>query len=353
MFSDAQALRGFLLQVNIGGHSNYVLNIFTVPKLALNPITQMAEVLDEDFKATPRTVTLVSRPSSLDGYTPRNKKLLTYPYLYVGFNPNGGSSTIYRYEDFTNGTPNFKIYSEINPNPSVYVIPQNYRGATGDSLSDIGLITGYPTISWSNDTFNVWLAQNKDIVNLQVAQENDNFFFDQAQNIAGVGQSLGTALSGFTSGDLGGAITGSISQAGNSALNYARTNVNHDYYIKQQIAQLEKQRKLPNTGTFGSSNATLLGYELFDKNVFTRYSIKSQFAERIDKFFDMYGYSTNQVKIPNLNNRPNWNYVKTIGANIIGDIPQNDLQTIKNMFDNGITIWHNSDTFLDYSQSNR
>ena len=67
----------------------------------------------------------------------------------------------------------------------------------------------------------------------------------------------------------------------------------------------------------------------------------------------MYGYLTNTVKTPNLNNRPNWNYVKTIGANILGNIPQYDLQAIKDIFDNGVTLWHNPSTFLDYSQNNR
>lgn len=95
------------------------------------------------------------------------------------------------------------------------------------------------------------------------------------------------------------------------------------------------------------------GYNLIDKNIFTRYSIKRQFAERIDKFFDMYGYLTNTLKIPNINNRPHWNYVKTIGANIIANIPELDLLKIRNLFDNGITLWHNTNTFLDYSQNNR
>ena len=118
------------------------------------------------------------------------------------------------------------------------------------------------------------------------------------------------------------------------------------------MAQIEKQEMLPNTAHLGTS-ATLLGYDLLNDGVFTRYTIKSQFARKIDKYFDMYGYLTNERKVPNLNNRPNWNYVKTIGANIIGNIPQYDLQMIKNIFDNGVTLWHNSSTFLDYSQNNR
>lgn len=104
---------------------------------------------------------------------------------------------------------------------------------------------------------------------------------------------------------------------------------------------------------FGGSNATLLGYDLIDNNVFSRYSIKFEFAKRIDLYFDMYGYLINEVKVPNLNSRPNWNYVKTIGSNIVGNIPQMDLLALKNIFDNGVTLWHNSQNFLDYTSNNR
>lgn len=110
---------------------------------------------------------------------------------------------------------------------------------------------------------------------------------------------------------------------------------------------------LANSSSLGSGSTTLIGYELQNQDVFTRYTIKNQFARRIDKFFDMYGYLTNELKLPNINSRPNWNYIKTIGANIIGDIPEEDLLNIRNLFDNGITLWHKTSTFLDYSQNNR
>ena len=60
----------------------------------------------------------------------------------------------------------------------------------------------------------------------------------------------------------------------------------------------------------------------------------------------------NEVKIPNTTGRTNWNYVKTIDCNFEGDIPQMYLNKIKEIFNNGITLWHNGSTFLDYSQSN-
>ena len=81
-------------------------------------------------------------------------------------------------------------------------------------------------------------------------------------------------------------------------------------------------------------------------------SVKAEIAGCIDQYFSQFGYKCNRVKIPNITGRRNWNYVKTVGCYIEADIPQEDLAEIKNMFDRGITIWHNPATFADYSQNN-
>ena len=117
-------------------------------------------------------------------------------------------------------------------------------------------------------------------------------------------------------------VVGAVADVGGAIVNVYQQGQNYDYYVKQQMAQVEKQQLLPDQANMSSSNATLLGYGMQDKNVITMYSIKRQFAERIDKYFDMYGYLTNTVKVPNVNNRSNWNYVKTVGANILGNIPE-------------------------------
>lgn len=346
----------FLKYLQLEQYSSYILSVFSVPRLAISELmnsdTEITTGLyclqggiNGNYTQTPTTKTLISTPSTLDGYTPKNQKLRTFPYLYIGFNPPNGSSKIYRYEDFTNGTPQFNIMCEVNPNPTVIFIPQNYRGQAGDSLQDFVALNGYPTLSYKNDYFNSWLAQNSEIISLQMGQEQFNYEVGVVQTAL---NSTANIVNQASQGNLGALVTG-----GNLGLDLAKQDVNHEYYIKNQMAQVEKQSLLPDTVNLSSSNATLIGYNKIDKNVFTRYNIKRQFAERIDKFFDMYGYITNTVKIPNLNNRPNWNYVKTIGANIIANIPQGDLQTIKNLFDNGITLWHNTNTFLDYSQNNR
>ena len=337
--------------------SEKVVAHFSVPSLAVNSGNTndftsgaLSGVYLLAGKATPATKTLSARPTTIDGYTPVNKKLLTYPYLYLGFNPRQGSSKIYRYEDFTNATPSFKFISEINPNPTVYMIPQNYRGDTGDSLADSASLNGYPQIASKVDVYNSWVAENSGIINVQQSQAYGNVQYDTALGTANLVGNIGQATIGAMTGESSGPGLGSVFT---SALNMYKTGYNYDKYIEMINAQKERQQMLPDNVSLGGSNATLLGYELIDDKIFTRYNIKAEFAVRIDGYFNMFGYQTNRIKIPYISNRPFWNYVKTQGINLLGDIPNEDLEVIKSLFDNGITLWHNPAYFLDYSQNNK
>lgn len=354
-----ETIQGLLSTINSAGYGESIIAIFCVPALAIvgfNGWTLDSLMSDEpllwwmvrDFKANPIDLNMITRPNNLDSYVPRNQKLLTYPYIYLGFNPTNGNEKIYRYENFSNATPSFKIMSEINPNPTILFIPQNYRGATNNSMSDIAMVNGYPQISWVTDYFNTWLAQNSQIINIQKEQEQYNYEHNQSMFM---GTEIANALTSMNITSPLSAV-GAGTNLGFATEKYQMNAQNHGYYIRNLMAQQEKQEMLPNTSHIGTS-ATLLGYDLINDNIFTRYTIKRQFAERIDKYFDMYGYQTNTRKIPAINNRPKWNYVKTEGINIRAFIPQEDLQIIKNMFDSGITLWHDTNTFLDYSQNNR
>ena len=81
-------------------------------------------------------------------------------------------------------------------------------------------------------------------------------------------------------------------------------------------------------------------------------SIKAEYARIIDDFFDMFGYKTCRVKVPNKAHRQNWWYTKTIDANITGDIPNDELNRIKRAYNEGITFWRTPANFLNYSVNN-
>lgn len=353
--------------------SQYILSCFSVPRLAVQDyLNSSTTILGIDnayvyiqgntYNQAPVQKTLLSLPNNLDGYIPINQKLRTYPYIYLGFNPVNGQSKIYRYENFTNNTPVFNLISEVNPNPAIYFIPQNYRGANGNSMSDIASISGYPTLSSRNDYFNSWLATSMPTMKNNLAQTQSSYNVNRLgtgiQGALGGASTIGNMVNSSqkentTGMDMANAVTGLVSNSLSAAQNIVNQDINYEYYVKGMLAQIETQKMLPDNANLSSSNATLIGYNVFDKNIFSRYTIKNQFAKRIDKYFNMYGYETDELKIPNLNNRPNWNYVQTIGINITAPIPQLDLLQIKAMFNDGVTLWHNPNTFGDYSQNNR
>ena len=352
-----------LLQIDQAGHGEDVKAVYSIPTVSIlgwNPDYSIQELDDRyqvwgfwvagQFEGNGREFTLAGIPTSLNGYTPRNQKLRQYPFQYLGFTPTNGTNKIFRYEDFENGVPSFKLISEINPNPSVYFIPKNYKGVSGVNVSESTIVSGYPSIAYKSDFFSNWLAQNSTMVNLNLERGQFNYELGVAKDSVNY---MGNQISNAMTMNVGKFATDSA----NLLLDTYGATVNHDFDIKQTMAQIEKTSMLPNSGNVGGSNATLLGYDLMNSDIFTRYSIKAQFAERIDLYFDMYGYQTNKLKLPNITGRPNWNYVKTLGLNALqkstANIPQEDLQEFKRIFDNGVTLWHNPATFLDYSQNNR
>lgn len=346
----AEAFESIMLEFNKDERSQNIMSMFTIPKFACpdainNAITNADyTALAGHYQQPTFNYTLNDIPETIDSYTPKNKKLLCYPYRYIGFVPSSGAKKIFNIEDFSS-TPTFKLASEINQNPQVCFIPYNYKNRPLNN-AEYATMTGYPTLSWRTDYFNAWMAQNYESLNLDYQKEYFNYSmqrdYDTPKN------AIANLTNAITTLDLGKAITGGADAGKTIGVN----EYNHEYNQKKMIAQVKQSNLMPDSGTIGSSANTMLGEGLAETPFFI-FNIKKQFAERIDKFWDLYGYQTNLVKIPNTNNRPNWNYVKTIGANILGNIPQNDLQSIKNIFDSGITLWHNPNTFLDYSQNNR
>ena len=352
-----ESVNHYTAMINIINNNNAgdkIFTSFTIPKFAVPYEYKKINGANMDLPCcilstgnynTPVTSFSFPKVDRLKDYIPRNKKLLCYPYNYFGFTAFNGNPKIFRYEDFFGDSITFKRYSEANPNPTIIYAPEYYNTNIENLKTELCILNGYPTLASTEDYFNTWLAQNSQILQLSMQQEYNNY---AVNNVTGFTNAVAGGVSQGMQGDFGGLITGVVSNAGSLALNIT----NHEIYQKQVLANVNKQQLLPDNHTLGTS-ATMIGYDLLQENLFTHYCIREEFARRIDYFFDMYGYFVKELKIPNLNNRPNWNYVKTIGANLLGNIPQEDLQTLKNMFDSGVTLWHNSATFLDYSQNNR
>jgi len=257
-----------------------------------------------------------AKSTSLDGYTPKNKKLLTYPYVGILFSNNNGSSNLLRQEEFSSSNCQFEIVAIPSVGGSIKCSPKYYKRHGSGGYEEEQLIAGkFPTLSWSKDAFTNWLTQNA------------------VNNAVGYATDIGMAI--------GGALTLNSSAALSGAMG-----------VLNRMAQVEQQKFAPNSAQGNVNGGDVLTASSVNTFYFYNMTIKAEFARIIDDFFSMYGYKVNAVKVPNVTGRTNWNYVKTVDSIIVANIPQEDLQEIKKMFDDGVTLWHNTSTFLDYSQSN-
>lgn len=267
---------------------------------------------------TNKTITI---NSTLNGYTPKNNKLFTGEFNYMLVTNNAGSDAKYNYEDFYNNTVSFDVNGAICPGCSIRLVPKNYKNynqgnAEGDILNSYGLSGAkYPVCSWSSDSYTNWLTQQS--VNLKT------------EYISNAVMTTGLAAIGNPAAAFG--LIGAIKD--NLALK-----------VKRDFAPIQAKGAL-NTGDVSWA---------MGRNQFTLFkmSLRYEFAERIDKYFNTYGYKVDSFKLPNITGRTYWNYVKTIGCDFEGDIPQQHLERLRDIFNNGCTFWHNPSYFLDYTQNN-
>ena len=322
---------------DLAGLGNSVVNMYILPetlvgafneiKLTATPTTGTALTLDGIFVPVTSNgvfdmgTSSFSRPTTINGYTPKNNKLKTYPFCYFNISNNSGSSNPYRYEDFSS-TVAFKTEGTFGISGNVKTIPQNYLNI---STSENGLdysVNGpkYPVCSWKSDSYTNWLTQNA--VNLET--EWTKTFINPL-----------LSPSDLTTRTAGKSVSGNL------------VNMALDQHAAKTQANMTSDQARGNM-----SIGDFLWSKYRSPFTYLPMSIKAEYARCIDEFFSEFGYKCNRVKIPNITGRRNWNYVKTVGCYIEADIPQDDLAEIKSMFDKGITLWHNPATFADYSQTN-
>ena len=180
---------------------------------------------------------------------------------------------------------------------------------------------------------------------------------------AGIGAVAGTVEGAILGGPL--ALAGAVQ----GLSNVAQTTVSN--MANSRVTELENQNMLNNTALRGelanqqavagamakvqdakatADNVTLqggdtyfnYGYENLGVKLIS-YQITQEYIDLLQDYFGKYGYKVHKVKIPNIHTRQNWNYIQTVGANIVGNIPQMFIDALEGLFNQGITIWHTTD----------
>lgn len=301
--------------------------------------------VNSSFYAVQYDITLphVTTAMTLNGYTPRNKKLYTYPYNYLHLDNGQGDAMCLRYEFFKSetpqGLPSFKpvrLVTEGNVTQpvSVRLRPVNYKGQVGyeagtrpyqEALNTESLeLANYPLCSWSYDAFKSWAAQNTVPAMLGA--------------VSSLGQTaIASTYSVHPNATVGAGVLGTVSGLVSQ--------------IYTASIQADVTRGKTSNANGGVTNRTQQFY-------FGRCSVNEQDAKMIDDYFTMFGYAVKRVKKPELFRlatsyaRPHWYYVKTVGANVYGHATATVLNHIKDILDKGITFWIDSVNYGDYSLNN-
>lgn len=329
---DATSAIDIMLEVFANSAKTDAINgVFMAPKW-LAPLGEQSVYREVAQSNTPQSFNInVSKQNTLNGYNPVNNKLKCFPYNYLLVSNNIGQNAILHYEKFSDNTnATFNVKGVLNPGCSVNITPTNYNG-NASSDNDAITLGKFPICNFQNDMYTNWLTQNSINVLGQTITSDD-------MNIAG------SALSA-TAGTLTNIAVGNYAGAGMSlASGFAG--------IAGAVMQQKQHNMIAPTvnGQLNSADVNVAsGNNTFH---FYKMSVKAEFARIIDNYFSMYGYKINRVKVPNITGRTNWNYVKTINCNFDGDMPQTDLNIIKDMFNNGTTLWHNPATIYNYGNSN-
>lgn len=320
-----EKINGLLKEYNDQGAQDAVIGLFMAPKLCINALG------GKELK--PKITSMQISDNAFEGYKPKNKKLYSYPWLYCLADNNQGNTHIYRYEYSYNHDKSieFDSYGTIATLPQVLTAPKNYktRENLAHGLMNEALInSSFPMCSFSSDTYRAWLAQNKS----SIALSQINVGVDST-----IG--LGTSIAGLAGGSLQGGFNG----AGKTTSAFWDT-------LGMLANQTDRARNAGVTHGKALSENVMTGIKECGVD-FYEMSCKREFAEMADSFFEQFGYPINKITTPYLHSRSNWNYVKTSHCGFTGNIDLDQLKKLRNIFDNGVTLWH-TDDIGNYGLSN-
>lgn len=289
-----------------GSKVDAVINMFMFPS---DFVPNFGDVEME----APKKLLTIAVPSTIDGYAPRNKKLLTWPYNVLYMTNNQGGYSEYRWEYFDDmAQPRviFGVWGNISANPGLLCAPYLYNGCSDYNYEERLTLEGFPMCAWANDAFKAWLAQNGGTI---------------------VATGVNTALNWVNALKPERSVKGLIKDKTGAVISAAQQTFSElgkvwDYSVQPPQAHGNANGNL-------QYQAGLLTFSFFYKQ------IRREYAQQIDEFFDMYGYKIMRVGRPNMDVRPCYTYVKTIGCSIEANIPCEEKRTIEAIFDKGIRFW--------------
>lgn len=270
----------------------------------------------------------------------------TYKIFVVG-NKGDGNGTM---EALNSSSP-----TEIPVSSSAYA----QWSSTQKASTNQSLMNNLQSLSQAN-------AFSQEGISLERRQSGVNTVLGLAGNVAsGLGSLASGNLGGVAGSVLGGLQTGIQYGQQQQQLNLKSDHSHRAFALGQQQAIGSKNAMIKDLNNTPRSMMSTGSDVLFSlktsggKIILYRYGMTPTYKKRLGDYFAMFGYKQNKVMEINLRSRRDYNYIQTMGANVVSKgsrrIPKDHLRKLSEIFDNGVTIWHidrNGNLFQDYSYDN-
>lgn len=353
-------------------------------------ITQTNDTMPDTYSSIQGATTAPARGSTVGTYTPKNKKLLYYPYTKLLMTDYDGSTYEYRYDlfpgiDSASQQPQFRIKYIVNPRCEALVYPTTYAGAS-DNL-DYGFVTKAGAMgSFSNNQYQTFLGQHGGAIVLGALSTALMFvpgglaLSTGAKELKAASGAMDAALNKVNSATTNASMQTAMRQFGRAEAANAKALSTYDMGANmllgagmaagQQGISLGQQISVAGhqpTVQKGNADYSLMFQSNMQGVHFYRMQVIESQAMQIDEYFTMFGYSVERVESPDITSRPYFNYLKTVGAtaksyNTVPSAgtphsrgrgcPSDVLAVINARLDSGCTFWHTTTDFGDYSKNN-
>jgi hypothetical protein len=280
--------------------------------------------IDPFFNKTYLTcATLPTRPA-YNQLTLRNRaaesKLFTYPYMFYELNDFHTEPQIYKNELFDSDVTTAILQTDVtlSENPKIENFCVGYNN-DNKGFSHGCIDTSVKDLATADDAYLSYIKNNK-----------ASMISSMAVNALGAGASItATALSG------GALLPVTVGAAAGG--------------IGQIISQAAKMQDIKRQDDTVKSNGSNLAFDIATDRIYPRWTVKfirQEYKEAITDFWNVFGYPIGKITTIDTTSRYYFNYIKTIGVNITGNIPQEHINLIKQIYDNGVTIWHYRDGIM-------
>lgn len=374
---DYESISKIITIYNYTGKADAVVSIYMIPDVLANalPTSFKTYSCNYAFSGT-ATMALINantyEPIKLgeievaepDGsYATDAEKIKTFPYQYIEVNNNAGSSAIFHYEDFNAGAkPKFIIYGTLAEGGSIICVPDGYKRQDARANWEYGISAPKsPTCGWVSDTYVNWLTQNSVNLTTGLKITERTASTTMRNTYADVQGSMMNALLGaignLSSGNLTSIAPSLVSSYINSAVDLTKAENSTATDIVNKIADINAQKQshelVPDQA---HGNASLGNVTWAEKLGFTfkRCGVKDFNALSIQSYFKMYGYARNRLKTISEAYKKSkyFDYIKTVGCNLSGNLPQDDIAEFQQRFDNGIRVWYDPAQIYNYTANN-